>query len=400
MDDKKLWLWLSLHFGDCTQIYNNLMNEFKSIAKIYDSDDYILNSVSWLKSYQRARLLDKDLTHAEEIIEWCEENNVKILTPSDSEYPKQLREIRDYPAVLYCRGTLPDFDEQLYISVVGTRKMSMYGQKTAYELGFGLAKAGALVVSGMALGIDCTAQKGALYAGGSTVAVLGSGIDVCYPKDNLKLMEKIERVGVVLTEYPPNTPPIASNFPKRNRLISALSRATVVVEGDINSGALITASRAKVQGRDLFACPGPVKTFRSGGTNKLISEGAFVCTEAIDVLERYLDVFPNLNLTASKMRPIIQKGFKVASNPTDSGRFYSDNKKVVTTLVQGEGRFDPSSLGERERKVFDYMEYGEPTSFEKLLELEFNIQELVAILTMLEISGAVTCLPGELYKKN
>lgn len=400
MEKKRIWLWLSLHFGAASNIYNQLISEFGDIESIYDADDNDLLSLSWLKSYQRDRLLDKDLTHANEIIEWCAENEVKLLTPDDDEYPNQLLSLKDFPATLYCRGTLPNFKEQLCISVVGTRSMTVYGQKNAYELGFGLAKGGAVVISGMALGIDCTAQKGALYAGGSSVAVLGSGIDVCYPKENYMLMEKIARVGAVITEYPPHTPPMGTNFPKRNRLISGLSLGTVVVEADINSGAMITATRAKLQGRDLFAFPGPVKTFTSGGTNKLISEGALVASEAIDVLEKYLDIFPGLNLTASKQRPVIPKGNKVAAGVIDEEKFYSKTTEKKKEEVKEEKRFDSSCLGDKEKTVFDFMEYDKDNSLERLAELEFSVAELTAILTMLEISGAVTRLPGNMYKKN
>ena len=168
------------------------------------------------------KLLDKNLDHAHEIMDWCDYYGVDIITLSDENYPSPLREIANYPAVLYCRGNLPDFEKELCISVVGTRRLTLEGQRNAYNLGYGLAKGGAIVVSGMAKGIDSVAQKGALYAGGTSVAVLGCGIDIVYPKENAALMEKLSRVGAVITEYPPNTPPLKNNFPVRNRIISGL----------------------------------------------------------------------------------------------------------------------------------------------------------------------------------
>ena len=215
--------------------------------------------------------------------------------------------MKKFPAVLYYKGVLPDFENDLCISVVGTRKNTIEGQRNAYNLGYGLAKGGAVVISGMAKGIDSIAQKGALYAGGTSVAVLGCGIDIVDPKENIALMDKLMSVGAVVTEFPPKTPPNGQNFPVRNRLISAMSSATVVVEADLNSGSLITARMALDQGKELFAYPGPVNSNFSKGTNKLLTEGAKVATEAIDVLEQFMDKFPYIDLSASKQKPVFSK---------------------------------------------------------------------------------------------
>ena len=153
---------------------------------------------------------------------------------------------------------------------------------------------------------------------------MGCGIDVVYPRENLALMEKIARVGAVLTEYPPHTPPSGHNFPVRNRLISGLSKATVVVEADMNCGALITARLAREQGRELFAFPGSVNNFTSKGTNHLLSEGARVATAAIDVLEQFMDIYPALDLSASKQRPDLSNRNKVAQTVEIPADFYSN----------------------------------------------------------------------------
>lgn len=405
MNDRLIWMWLSLHFGAGSRIYQKLYNHFGTVEAIYDSDDSDVALMDWLNISNKKKLLDKNLSHAEEVLEWCSENNVGVVTPSDSNYPEPLRLIEDYPAVIYYKGKLPDFKSNLFISVVGTRKMSIYGQKNAYELGFGLAKGGATVISGMALGIDCTAQKGALYAGGSSIAVLGSGIDVCYPSQNRKLMDKIIDVGAVITEYPPHTPPTGSNFPVRNRLISALSPATVVVEADKNSGALITARRALKQGKTLFAFPGPVKNFSTEGTNQLLTEGARVATCAIDVLEQFLDIFGHtINLSASKERPTFEKTLKVATSfNTDS--FYgqsSDESKKVAAEPKKEiikETFDTSNLTPEQKQVYDAMEFNKSNSQDKLIELGFEPSKLASTLMMLEIAGAIESIPGGYYIK-
>ncbi len=402
MDEKLIWMWLSLHFGAGSRIYHKLYAHFGSLEAIYDSDDADVAMIDWLDLAKKKKLLDKSLSHAEEVLEWCRDNGVDVITPSDNNYPELLRLIDDYPAVLYCKGKLPDFQKTLCISVVGTRKMTIYGQKNAYELGFGLAKGGATVISGMALGIDCTAQKGALYAGGSSVAVLGSGIDVCYPHQNKALMQKIISVGAVITEYPPHTPPNGTNFPVRNRIISALSPATVVVEADRNSGSLITAKKALSQGRMLFAFPGPVKNFSTEGTNQLLMEGARVATCAIDVLEQFLDKFSNLNLSASKEKPVFAKNLKVASS-FNVDNFYG-NKEECNISVQNIAekevkRFDTSNLSEDEKRVYDAMSFDKPNSYDTLIELEYDASKLASILMMLEISGAIESTPGGYYIK-
>lgn len=402
MNDKLIWLWLSLHFGAGSRVYHKLFAHFGSLEAIYDSDDADIAMIDWLDLAKKKKLLDKSLSHAEEVFEWCKDNEVDIITPSDSDYPQLLRLIDDFPAVLYCKGKLPDFENNLCVSVVGTRKMTIYGQKNAYELGFGLAKGGATVISGMALGIDCTAQKGALYAGGSSVAVLGSGIDVCYPYQNKALMQKIINVGAVITEYPPHTPPTGTNFPVRNRIISAISPATVVVEADKNSGALITARKAQSQGRMLFAFPGPVKNFSTEGTNQLLMEGAKVATCAIDVLEQFLDRYSNLNLSASKEKPVFERNLKVASSfNVDS--FYGNKEapvvskqKVEETKVE---RFDTSNLSDDEKAVYDAMSFDKPNSYDALVKLDYDASKLASILMMLEISGAIESTPGGYYIK-
>ena len=406
MLDKEIWLWLSLHFGAGSTIYKKLYSHFGSTQAIYDCVDADVDVIDWLASHHKRKLLDKNLDHAHEIMDWCDYYDVKIVTPSDPDYPSPLRTLEKFPAVLYYRGNLPDFEKELCISVVGTRSLTMEGQRNAYNLGYGLAKGGALVISGMAKGIDSVAQKGALYAGGSSVAVLGCGIDVVYPRENLALMEKLVRVGAVLTEYPPHTPPTGSNFPVRNRLISGLSKATVVVEADMNSGALITARTAKEQGRELFAYPGPVNSHASKGTNHLLTEGARVATAAIDVLEQFMDVYPQIDLSASKQRPDLSRGNRVAANTELPTGFYSNlnsprtkhNTETVAHNVN-EPSFDASVLDEKERLVYDSMVLGKTTSLDSFVNLNIEVSELASIITMLEIKGAIESVPGGFYIK-
>ena len=242
----------------------------------------------------RSNLVNKDLQRAEEILTFCDKYGVGILTYEDVRYPEMLKKTATPPVVLYYRGKLPDFNRGFFVGAVGTRSLSDYGRKNTFKISYDLACAGATIVSGMALGIDGVALAGALAAEKPTVAILGSGIDVCYPPQHLTLAREIVKNGCIMTEYPPSTPPSKFNFPKRNRIISGLCAATVVFEGRENSGALITARYAKEQGRALYALPGSVGSPNSEISNLLLKEGARACTRAEDVLTSFEKDYPGI----------------------------------------------------------------------------------------------------------
>ncbi|OQA45504.1 MAG: hypothetical protein BWY52_01285 [Chloroflexi bacterium ADurb.Bin325] len=209
---------------------------------------------------------------------------MRVLTWDDPAYPQRLLTIYDPPFVLYLRGELKPEDDWA-VAIVGTRGASVYGLEVARRLAGDLAAAGATIISGLARGIDAQAHRAALDAGGRTLAVLGSSVDVIYPSDNRKLAQDVVANGALLSEYAPGTQPEASNFPPRNRIISGLSRGVIVIEAGEQSGALITARFAAEQGRDVFAVPGSIFARNSQGTNRLIRDGATPITSAEDVLE-------------------------------------------------------------------------------------------------------------------
>jgi len=222
-------------------------------------------------------------------LERLERARVHVVTWNDPAYPANLRHVYNAPALLYLRGEIEPRDE-FAVAVVGTRQASMYGKEAARMLGVGLARAGVTVVSGMARGIDTVAQHACLEAGGRSIAVLGCGVDVVYPRENARLAAEIVEKGALVSEYPLGTQPEAGNFPPRNRIISGLSLGTVVVEAGLSSGALITADFAAEQGRDVFAVPGPIFARGSQGPNRLIQQGAKLVGGVAEVLEE-------LNLT-------------------------------------------------------------------------------------------------------
>ena len=218
------------------------------------------------------------------IAEACEKRGIDILARESEAYPSILREIGKPPLVLFARGNL--VSDAARVAVVGARHATPYGRHAAEELAMGLAGRGVTVVSGAARGIDTAAHKGALRAG-RTVAVLGCGVDVVYPKENGLLLDEIAEKGVVLSEYPPGTKPIAAFFPQRNRIISGLSRGTVVVEAAERSGSLITAELALSEGREVFAVPGSIYSDTSRGCHNLIRQGAKLTASVEDVLEEF-----------------------------------------------------------------------------------------------------------------
>jgi len=230
------------------------------------------------------------------------EFGAKVITQADAEYPPLLREIHDPPVVLYVWGTLLERDRHA-ISVVGSRKTTVYGLEAAKKLSYQLAYAGHTIVSGLARGIDTAAHQGALAARGRTIAVLGAGLTCLYPPENQALAEKIAGSGAVVSEFPMNHPPDVYTFPQRNRIVAGWSEGLLVVEAGLKSGALITASQAAEQGRSIYAVPGPIDRPHSAGSNRLIQQGAKLVTCAADILEDLqilLPEKPTLQTTAAQ----------------------------------------------------------------------------------------------------
>ena len=260
--------------------------------------------------------------------------------------------------MLYYKGILRDLEQDVCVAEVGTRTMTEYGSRAAYSVAYDLAKAGVVVVSGMAKGVDGMAHRGALDGGGYTVAILGCGIDRVYPPEHADLMRQIMKNGVVLTEYKPFSEPKGAHFPLRNRIISGLSQGTVVIEAPRGSGALITARTALEQGRDVFALPGKVGEMTSIGTNELIRDGAHIVTSAADILLEYQPLYPgkiNLNRIPSvqsvKFRsPIVRQA--AAPNPFT----VSDMKREEVTTKKALARFEAELQNGTEGKAVSPVE--------------------------------------------
>ena len=296
-DELIYWIWMAEGLGAGSRVGMILLRKFGSVRKIYSQTPEAAAGWSFLSQKEKAAavnmLRQKDLREADRILERCMELGIRAISYDDSGYPEALRVIQNPPIVLYAKGSLPMVGKRFTAAVVGTRTMSDYGRKMAYSMGYGLAAGGALVVSGMALGVDSMAMMGALDAGGVTVAVLGCGVDIVYPREHIQVYRKIlETGGCILSEYAPGTEPMGAHFPVRNRIISGLSDAGVVVEGDSKSGSLITARYLLYQGRKLFAVPGQVGLPGSEGPNSLICDGALPAITAEDILCEFKYMFP------------------------------------------------------------------------------------------------------------
>lgn len=388
----KYWVWLTTLPGLGQRTKLQLLEHFASPEEIYFAPEEELLLAEGVTKTQCALLADKSLDRAEKVLEDCAKDGQFLLTMDDAAYPARLRNIYDPPLLLYGKGSLPLFDEEVAVTVVGTRSCTPYGVKAASELGYELAKQGALLVSGMAKGIDGEALRGALRAGGFTAAVLGGGADVVYPAANRRLYEDIAATGVILSEYPPGTEPRGEHFPVRNRLLSALSVATLVVEAPERSGALITAATALEQGREVFAVPGPFDAPMSRGCNGLIREGAGLVCEAWDVLSFYESRYPHkLRLLRAKLPPL-PKG----APETESGEPAKPVEEAppAPALPVLDISQDPGGLTDDQIAVLSVLHTDIPTLTDDAAILaDLPVRRVLSALTVLEIDGYV-CRKG------
>ena len=295
MDYDKIRYWLALKSiaGIGNVVFLALIDTFGTLEAVFSASAAELQKITGITKKAAAGIAAfKDWDIINKDLAALEKAGINIITLQDSLYPPKLLEIYDRPPFLYVKGNLKKDD--IDIAIVGSRLASTYGKYTTERISRELALRGVTVVSGMARGIDSAAHQGALTARGRTIAVLGTGLDIIYPPENKKLFAAIGENGAVVSEYPLGTPPLASNFPARNRIISGMSYGVVVVEAGEKSGSLITARLALEQGREVFAVPGTIDSAGSRGTNKLIKQGAKLIENTDDILE---EILPQLEKT-------------------------------------------------------------------------------------------------------
>ena len=387
MSALKYWVWLAECRGVSNQARLALLRHFGSPEDVFYADTGEILLTEGITREQAKALEDHKLDKADKILADCQRLGLRILTIQDAEYPGRLQNIYDPPCLLYVKGRLPAIDETAAVAVVGTRDCTPYGVACAEKLGYGLASGGAVVGSGLAKDIDAAASRGALRAGGVTVGVVGNGLDVHYPYESRYLYEDIAAAGALLSEYPPGTEPAGNHFPARNRIISGLSLATLVVEAPERSGALITAETALEQGRDVFAVPGPIDAPASVGCNRLIRDGAGLVSDAWDILREYAGRFPEkLKQDEAREQPAVL-GYQA--------RQKAEPKPVPPSLD-----LNKSSLTDDQLNLLRAMSDEEPALVDDLIEQTgIPTRRVLSALTLLEMEQLVTQHSGKRYTR-
>lgn len=356
--------------------------------------------LSFLNEKDAAYYLNKDLTSAEKVLDLCKEKKMGIICYHDENYPPQLREIEDPPLALFYYGNFPR-KEVPTLGIVGTRKCSNQAEGIAAGFSCSLALSGFQIISGMADGIDTYAHKGSLIRGNPSFAVLGCGADVIYPKKNKELYELLKQHGGLLSEYLPGTPPIASNFPRRNRIISGLSDGILVVECPQKSGCMSTARYAVEQNRTLFAVPAAPNDRINTGTNQLIKHGAVFCTEPNDIFQEFLPRY------GDRIQPKTVR-FKSVTNLSSESENPSTSEKSETVKSTRRGprteskRFSPPpTLSAEETKVYQAFSENEILSADEISQrTQIPFHRLLPLLQALEMIGCIKPLPGALFRRN
>lgn len=407
------WIWLAHRPGLSDRMKARLLEHFRDPEDVYFADSQAYAHIEGLGAEALESLGEKDLSQAEKILADCREKRLHILTYRDAAYPNRLKNIADPPMVLYYKGQLPELDALPVIAVVGTRKASAYGLQTAKRMGYQIGKCGGILVSGMAYGIDGLAMAGALTAGQPVVGVLGCGADIVYPLSNRALFRDVEERGCIFSEFPPGTPPVKWNFPKRNRIISGLSCGVLVVEAPAKSGALITARLAADQGRDVFAVPGNIDIPTFAGSNQLLRDGAIMAASGWDVLSEYEGLFPDRihrfdggsgqRAYTDEIRGQEETWPAKVAQKTEIPRQKKNLKKELEKKTIDKATSSPysdvnasfASLSPEGQKIVSCLSGGPRLVDDVVAETGMTTGKLLAALTMLELKGIIKRLPGK-----
>lgn len=361
--DLASWIALSLVFAEDLRSAEKIRRHFRSPEAALLAHPAELTAIGVPSQKASALRSKKNADRAARDVERCRQKGYTVLTLKDEEYPECLRETFDPPLVLYCAGDTAVLKGPA-VSIVGARKPTPYGRAVADRLAGDLASSGLVVVSGLARGIDSIAHWGAVKEG-KTVAVLGSGLDNIYPRENKKLADRIAADGAVITEFPLSSQPLGFHFPQRNRIIGGLSLATLVVEATRRSGSLITARLALEQNREVMAVPGNITSERSQGTNWLIKNGA----KAVESWEDVVEELP----------------------PSTREALHSPQKKTQKEAIE---------LDERERRLYEHLPPDRARHIDDLLEeTGFSVSEALSVLLGLEMKGHIFQMPGKYFQR-
>ena len=397
------WLWLTTRKNLGVRRIHMLLDKYGSPEEIYRAPAQDMEMLVGRQA--AASLQDKSMDEAEQIAQACFRLDVRAVTIRDASYPQRLRSVDDAPVVLYYQGRLPQFELMPAIAMVGTRRPSGYGFMKARQFGTWLGEYGVIVVSGGAAGVDTECLSGALEADAPVVAVLGCGVDICYPAKNERLFADIRRNGCLLSEYPPGSPPIPEHFPARNRIISGLCNGVLIVEAPERSGALITAEFALEQGRDVFALAGTADNPSCAGNLRLVKEGAALVSEPWDVLREYSRQYPKLasfyapdpEPPRAKQRRTKQTLLRQAAPaPLQLDTKYVDKPqpKTYIDVQEPSGALEPD-----ERTILAALQDG-PVCVDDVIDgTQLPAGRVLSCLTMLEVKGYVKRLPARRYER-
>lgn len=357
--EREILIWLcSLGIGNSN--IEKLMNCFLSLDELWSCRKEKIYSINNLRQEIKEKIVyNRNKEYIEKLFKKIEKENINVITIYDDNYPNGLRYIDDCPKVLFAKGNVLR-DDRLSIGIVGSRKATTYGKWACEKFTKELVNMGVTIVSGLASGIDTVAHRVALDNGGRTIGILGNGIDIVYPKRNLSLYKEMELKGAIISEFPIGTPPLAFNFPQRNRIISGISLGIIVIEAQEKSGSLITAHHALEQGKDVFALPGNINSIFSSGTNKLIKDGAKPLLEIEDILEEFHELKKNV-------------------------------------LKRQKESIDYSNFSETEIKIIKILEDGPLHSDMIAQKMNMDISNIISILTILELKNVVKELSGRVF---
>ena len=409
LSDLIYWVWLQKALGFASPKIKSVIELYQNPKNFYEAGrtDWIMTGLFNKSSLEK--IANIKLSEAKKIIENCDMKNQRIVTFNSDEYPDRLKTIYAPPCLLYVKGKIPDVDNKISISIVGTRSATKYGMSMAFDFAFNLAKSEAIVISGGAIGVDITAHRGALMAKGKCICVLGCGLDYNYLHQNLATRELIAQNGALITEFPPGSPPSKYNFPMRNRIMAGLSSGVLVIEAGEKSGSLITARYAADEGRDVFAMPGNAKSLVSMGANNLIKEGAKLVTNPKEILEEYMGEAEIRNLPldfGENNDNLYEKNInsnhivKTAKIKEKTCGGSSTSKKNIQKPLDSQSKSETQkiNLSEHAKTLLNFLgteaKHIDQISFESGLS---TIQSLAAI-TELELAGLICSCPGKRYK--
>lgn len=380
------WIWLSLFCKISKGKIHKLLKEFGNIENIYNAQNEKYENLSFLKPEDVHNLCNKDLTKSENWFSALCKTDIFILTEDMPDFPQMLKNYPNYPLLLYCRGQRINLNRYISISVVGTRNPGQYGKNVTYSLSSHLASKGFIIISGMADGADSIAHEACLDSGTPTVAIVGCGPDIIYPRSNLALSKRICENGMIISEYPPKTAPERFRFPERNKLIAALSPATVVTEAAEKSGSLITANHAKSFGNIVFAVPGNITSTLSNGTNLLIATGAKAISSKDDIYTYFTECLGKEKLESFLFKAIPVE--KTNKNP------YPVNKTEEKEIKE---KYASYSDDEKENIIIKCLCKKKMNIDELSYETNLLISDLNTCLLLMEIKGMIQKLPGDFY---